>query len=188
MSEQEFLYCLQLAIDRSSKKYVVPPAATRTTTYHDLGQVILHNDMSRTLSDPQNTMPWRRDPRMAIYRNIEDAPVDNGGQGNEGLRSFLVSLASEPEKLDQPATATFFAQEIAKRVFAFLMKEDAVADTSQTLTSIGADSLVAIEIRNWWKQTFGTEISVLELSDAGGSMEQLGALAAQRLKEKHLVK
>ena len=53
---------------------------------------------------------------------------------------------------------------------------------------MGADSLVAIEIRNWWKQTFGVDISALELADASNTMEGLGRLAVQRLTEKYKIK
>jgi len=36
-------------------------------------------------------------------------------------------------------------------------------DGGMTLTDVGVDSLVAIELRNWWKQSLGSDISVLEL-------------------------
>lgn len=186
MTERDFLHGMHLAIERSSKRRVTPNTLDATMAYEDDGLIILHNEMNRSLSDPQNSVPWRRDPRMSVFRNIQEASQSTrSGTGSEGLRSFLVSLLSEPEKLDLPASSTFLAQEISKRVFAFLMKEDATIDVSQTLTSMGADSLVAIEIRNWWKVTLGVEISVLELSDPSNTMERLGALAAQRLREKH---
>lgn len=57
-------------------------------------------------------------------------------------------------------------------------------DLSLTLTATGVDSLVAIEVRNWWKQNLGVDVSVLELM-GGGSVEQLGELAAKRIKEKY---
>lgn len=188
MSEQEFLLSLQLAVERSSKKYVAPEPATKTTAYQDRGQIILHNEMTYALSDAKNTMPWKRDRRMAVFRNNEEAPAQQADQGSGGLRSFLASLATEPEKLDEPTTAQFFAEEIGKRVFAFIMKEDVEVDTSQTLAAIGADSLVAIEMRNWWKQTFGTEITMLELNDASATLQSLGSLAVQRVKQKQAEK
>ena len=188
MTEKEFLACLHLVIQRSSKQFIAPVEASTTTAYEDRGQVVLQNDMTKSLSDAENTIPWRRDPRMSIFRNIQGALEQGAGTGNEGLRSFMVSLSGEPEKLDDPATVTFLAQEISKRISAFLMKEDAALDVTQTLSSMGADSLVAIEIRNWWKQTLGIEISVLELADAGNTMEILGMMAVQRLKERFSLK
>ncbi|KJX94294.1 polyketide synthase like protein [Zymoseptoria brevis] len=188
MSEEEFLIGVQLAIERSSSKYIKPHAArvaSPIVAYHEQSQIILHNDMSIPLSNAENTMPWRRDARMTIYRNSEEVQQQRQEQqSSEGLRSFIASLAVDPELLEDSDTAAFFAREIFKRVLAFLMKDADVLDLSLTLTSVGADSLVAIEIRNWWKQAFGTDVSVLELSDAGMTMEQLGMLAVQRLKEK----
>ncbi|KAH8660627.1 putative polyketide synthase [Xylariales sp. PMI_506] len=184
MTEREFLRCLQLAVERSSSKYVTPIPATSTVAFQEATQVVLYNDTALPLSDPRNTTSWRRDPRLSVFRNHQGGAAQNAEEGSEGLRSFLASLPSEPERLDAPSTVTFFAQEIAKRIFAFLIQEGAEIDTSQTLSSMGADSLVAIEIRNWWKQTLGIEVTALELADASNTMELLGALAVQRLKQK----
>ena len=186
MCEAEFLRCLQLAIERSSSKYAAPVTPTTTVAFRDPSQVTLFNDTALPLADPQNPSPFRRDRRLTVFRNTQDAATVGGKAGSEGLRTFLGSLASEPERLDEPSTTTFLTQEIAKRVFSFLMQEDAVVDGSQTLTSMGADSLVAIEIRNWWKQTLGIEITVLELSDPSRTLDILGELAVQRLKERLL--
>ena len=56
-------------------------------------------------------------------------------------------------------------------------------DGGLTLSAAGVDSLVAIELRNWWKQNLGADVSVLELMD-GGSIRRLGEMAAKRLKER----
>ncbi|KAK5657863.1 hypothetical protein OQA88_2411 [Cercophora sp. LCS_1] len=184
MCEAEFLRCLQLSVERSSIRYVAPVAPTTIVAFRDPSQVMLFNDTALPLSDPQNPLPFRRDRRLTVFRNTQGGASMTGRAGSEGLRTFLGTLASEPERLDEPPTTSFLTQEIAKRVFSFLMREDVAIDGSQTLVSMGADSLVAIEIRNWWKQTLGIEVTVLELSDPGRTMDMLGALAVQRLKEK----
>ncbi len=188
MSEGAFLRSLHLSVEQSAKKYISPVASTSTMVYQDAAQVVLYNETTRSLSDPQNTTSWRRDPRLSVFRNNQGATEEGAEAVNEGLRSFMGLLSSEPEKLNDPATVTFLAQGIAKHVFTFLMKEDVAIDTSQTLTSMGADSLVSIEIRNWWKQALGVEITVLELADKSNTVELLGALAVERLKEKFLIK
>jgi hypothetical protein len=43
------------------------------------------------------------------------------------------------------------------------------------LGDLGMDSLVAIEMRSWWKTTFGFDISVLELLGMG-SLQALRAM------------
>ena len=191
-TEQEFLDTLQLAIARSTG----PPeqqelSSKKTTKYAQPSQIVMHNKMIPPLSDPRNTTPWKSDARMAIYRNTEEAPQSTSSQSKERLGLFLVSLTTDPDQLDEPETPILFAQEIAKRVAAFLMKgdkEDDALDTSLTLSQMGADSLVAIEIRNWWKQTFGMEISTLELNSPGQTFDSLGRLATKRLKEAYILK
>ena len=192
ISEGELLQGLHLTILRSSAKYIAPVKPTSSTAYQDPGQIILYNETSRPLSDPLNTASWRRDPRLSIFRNnqadaLTSSSSSSSNSGSGALRTFMASLAHSPERLNDGSTATFLAQEIAKRIFQFLMIERSAeeeVDTSHTLSSMGADSLVAIEIRNWWRQALGIEITVLELADKGNSLELLGGLAIERLRRK----
>ena len=75
------------------------------------------------------------------------------------------------------------AREIGLKVFNLLLKDAEDLDVDLTLGAVGVDSLMAIELRRWWKQAFALEISVLEIMGSGTIME-LGKVAAQRLKVK----
>jgi aryl carrier-like protein len=133
---------------------------------------------------PENNIIWKRDPRMAIYRNIETVSVQTEATSS-GLKTFLTEVNADPTLLSQPSAAEFLAGEIRDRVATFLMRreDEEPLDLGLTLSESGVDSLVAIEVRNWWKQSLGVEVSVLELKN-GGSMLRLGELAAKRLREK----
>ena len=120
--------------------------------------------------DPQNSIIWKRDPRMAIYRNIENVSTDRGGEAGDGLKHFLSTMTADPSKLDQKASVGLLAREIGNRVSTFLMKGGEDIDLSLTPATIGVDSLITIEVRNWWKQNLGIDVSVLELMN-GGSIE-----------------
>lgn len=119
---------------------------------------------------------------MAIYRNIENVATAQAGEAGDILKHFLSSLTADPSKLNGKASVDLLAQEIGNRVYTFLMKGEEEIDLSMTLATLGVDSLVSIEVRNWWKQNFVIDVSVLELMN-GGSIEQLGELAARSSAE-----
>ncbi|PYI33455.1 hypothetical protein BP00DRAFT_470507 [Aspergillus indologenus CBS 114.80] len=196
-TEQDFLDTLQLTMARSSH---APPCGTEPSgTAAGLGRVfqnpsqvcqVMESRLPITHAD--NHIIWKRDPRMAIYRNIETvtAQAENAPGGSSSmLKVFLAEISADPARLQQPAAAEFLAGELRDRVADFLMRrpEDGAEpfDLGLSLTEVGVDSLVAIELRNWWKQNLAVEVSAFELKN-GGSMLDLGELAARRLREKVL--
>ncbi|KAF4629656.1 hypothetical protein G7Y89_g8490 [Cudoniella acicularis] len=182
ISEQDFLNVLQLAVAPMQ----VSAMQRYNSTYHNPTQYAQIPWCTQSITDPLNNAVWKRDPRMAIYRNIEkamSASSDKGG-ASDVARRLISSLTAEPDKLNDPASADTLSRAIAMRVNTFLMKSDDSSeelDTSQNLAAVGVDSLVAIELRNWWKQTFGVDVSVLELMNAS-SIRALGDLSVERLK------
>jgi aryl carrier-like protein len=188
ITEQDFLDTLQLTIAKSSSPSVSRPARMEDLgtglVFHNPGQVTQMSECQLPIMHPENHIIWKRDPRMAIYRNIETTSTKAETTSN-GLRSFLLEINADSALLQQPAAAEFLARELRDRVAAFLMRQtgEEPLDLGLTLTDVGVDSLVAIEVRNWWKQNLGVEISVLELKN-GGSMLDIGGLAAKKLREK----
>ncbi|EAW17483.1 putative polyketide synthase, partial [Aspergillus fischeri NRRL 181] len=189
ITEQDFLDTLQLTIARSSQAPISSPAAspqsgTTGLQFQNPSQVTQALECRLPIMHPQNNIIWKRDPRMSIYRNIETVAGDNEAT-TSGIKPFLSTVNADPSQLDQPAAAEFLAGEVRDRVATFLMRreDEEPLDLGLTLSAAGVDSLVAIEVRNWWKQNLGVEVSVLELMN-GGSMLRLGELAAKRLREK----
>lgn len=51
------------------------------------------------------------------------------------------------------------------------------------MVQVGLDSSMAIEVRRWWNQVLGFEISILEIMNTG-TIAELGELAADGLKKR----
>lgn len=183
VGEQDFLNVLQLAVTpRLAQK------CERQATYCNPKQLGLIPACKLSITDPSNTTIWKRDARMAIYRNISQVATAAGeSEASDPVRAFMSSLLADPGKLDDPESPELLTLAIGARVSAFVMKDADQLDTAQTLAAAGVDSLVAIELRNWWKLRLGVDVSVLELLN-GGSIRQLGDLAIRHLKAKHCTK
>lgn len=132
------------------------------------------------LSSPESRAFWRKDRRMAIYHNTFEVGLDVMSFNNNRLKSFLAKTKNDPSILKSSETTTFFAKEIGSTLFNFLLKSDEELITSVPLSQLGMDSLVGVEMRSWWRQAFGFDISMLELLGMG-TLDGLGKHAAKGL-------
>jgi aryl carrier-like protein len=116
---------------------------------------------------------------MAAYHNIA---TDNSAAGPsaETLKSHLALAKSNLSLLKSAETSSLFATEIGKKLFDMLLRPYDELNTALPLTDLGLDSLVALELRAWWKQVFGMDITVLEMFGMG-SLDALGQHAADSL-------
>jgi aryl carrier-like protein len=183
LGESELLDFLELSMWASR-----PTSASRAEDikqgWKNTGQIVMGLKSEGDLNDTNTRTNWRRDRRMGFYHNsIEKEDSDRGGS-NE-LKAFLATAEDDPEILTRRESAVYLATEIGKMVYRFMLKPEDDLDISLTLTQIGLDSLMAIELRRWWKLALGPEISVLEIM-AAGSVEAIGSLAAQQLKAMYL--
>jgi len=180
LSERDILESLQIIIARSALPAPLSKP-TRTEAYTNPGQVVLGLRTTMPLADPNNRTVWKRDPRMGAYRDSESLTMSQSSGTDESLKRLLAAVATDPGKLDTNECVDFLAKQIKDRILGFLMTPDGDIDLGATLNEVGIDSLVAIELRNWWGSNLGTEISVLELLNA--TIKQLAQLAVEKLKE-----
>lgn len=135
------------------------------------------------VSGPDSRFAWGKDRRTAIYHNLSDGVSASSSSKNDGLKSFLVTARTNADILNEESTAAFFAQEIGAKLFEFLLKSEEEVNTTVPLARLGLDSLVAVEMRSWWRQAFAFDISVLELLGMG-NLDSLGRFAADGLLKK----
>ena len=132
------------------------------------------------LSSPDSSAKLRKDVRMSVFRNMR-ANTSGSASSTDSLRHFLASAKANPEALRKPESVVLLAQGIGRKLMGLVLRGgDDEVDVTMSPAQLGLDSMVAVEMRAWWKQVFGLNLSVLEMVSMG-SLEALGKLAAEGL-------
>jgi aryl carrier-like protein len=183
----QLLDCLEVILQApriGEAEALVSPSAA----FVEQSQLVLGLRSLTSLSDPNNRQPWKADRRMAIYHNDARSRASSGSKSSSTtkLTSLMNEATSDPKVLSSKATIDRLAEIIARQLFQLLLRpveEDGGVDVSQSLGEAGLDSLVAIEMRAWWKSSFSTDISVLEMLGMP-TLLALGEHAAKSLQKK----
>ncbi|KAF4778667.1 putative KR domain-containing protein [Colletotrichum scovillei] len=159
----------------------------RASFFVNNAQVVIGHRSLTSLSDPANKVPWKEDRRMGYYFNLGNSQKSAASISSEqgALSAFLKSATADISILASSEASVFIARQIAVQLFHLLLKpveNEEEIDVSMSLQDAGLDSLVAVEMRGWWKGVFGFEISVLEMLGMG-SLLALGERAVRGLKE-----
>ncbi|KAL9069203.1 MAG: hypothetical protein Q9157_006247 [Trypethelium eluteriae] len=178
LREPDLLEALQLVIARGSRS--TPSSAG----YMNPAQLVIGLRSTKPLSDPSNRIIWKRDIRMSMYRNSEISSTTASNTENQGLKQFLADVASEPSILNSEAGLDFLTHQIGCKLYAFMLQPEEDVDVKVSLTALGVDSLLAIEIRNWCRQSLGLEMSILEIMSSA-TIEGFGKTVAERLHQKY---
>ncbi|KAI1328458.1 acyl transferase domain-containing protein [Xylariaceae sp. FL0255] len=126
-------------------------------------------------------MVRNRDRRMAVYSN-DGNDEKEGPSSNEPLKDLLSRADADPAILKTDEAAQLLSIEIGKQIADMLLLQSDydITNTNVLLTDLGMDSLVAVELRAWWRQVFRLEISVREMLGKR-SLAALGKFAADGL-------
>lgn len=135
------------------------------------------------LSALNNRTTWKDDRRMAAFWNSEYMSRADALPQTDQLKEFLAEALLDPSSLETSSAAHLLATAIGKTLFGLLMLDVELLDLEQQLDGLGIDSLVSIELRNWFKRKLGVDITVLEILDSANLLV-LGQRVALRLKEK----
>ena len=97
------------------------------------------------------------------------------------MKELLSNASIDPDISIDKSSRDLIAFKIGKKALEFRLRPDEEVDESLSLVQIGIDSLKAIELRRWWKQTFHLGISIFEIMESR-PLEQLGDLTADRIR------
>ncbi|KAI1770343.1 hypothetical protein F4818DRAFT_455735 [Hypoxylon cercidicola] len=188
LGEREFLGFLELSLldSHPAGLSAAAPNSIPPTPWYNSTQVVMGLRSEQDLDDPNNRTMWRRDRRMGIYHNVRVEDSTKASESN-ALQEFLARITDEGEEgkslLREKSSLDFLAYEIGTKIYDFLLKPDEEVDVGLTLAQMGLDSLMAIELRRWFKGAFGLTLSVLEIVGSG-TLAQLAELVAGKLLEK----
>lgn len=182
LDERALLEFLEFAI-LNSKPRNIENRRTRHNPWLNNSHIVMGLRSEIPLDDPANRATWRRDRRMGIYHNIMTQKTVHAPTGGHELKEFLARVVNQPDLLTEKLSKEYLAAEIGKKIFNFNMRSEEDMDVSLSLKYVGLDSLMAIELRRWWKQIFGFEISVLEIMNTG-TIAELGEIAADGLRKR----
>ena len=191
LGESELLDFIELSIltspppSGSANASLSEENAASERNWSNSSQIIMGLRSEGDLNDPETRTNWRRDIRMGFYHNIttKSTHSDEPGSSNR-LKAFLASACDDPKILSKAENVKYLATEIGRRIYGLTMKNEENLDLSLSLTQVGLDSSMAIELRRWWKTALGLEISVLGIM-ATGSIEALGKVAGEQLRARH---
>lgn len=190
LRERDVLDGVELALAKSAPQLSrwLADDASVDGGYVSEGQLCLGLRTTQRLSSVQNNVTWKHDPRMSMYRNLEQASLSTaaaataGGAADDGgLKEFLLAVESEPQLLQDESQTLALAGHIRTTLSGFMIRPAEEMDIHGSLSDLGVDSLVAIELRNWFRRAMALDVSVLEVTQAE-SIGRLAQVAVERMK------
>ncbi|KAF2130682.1 ketoacyl-synt-domain-containing protein [Dothidotthia symphoricarpi CBS 119687] len=182
LCENDFLRSLQLGIRASSAPAPLLPTDL-SSAYVNRAQFVVglgqHPPDARGLG-LKRVKDSHQGPGKRATTQLKDSTEEDG----DVLRRFLEGAKRDPSSLnDELGVTQFLAAQVAECLKGLLIFGDnSSLDLGLGLADLGVDSLVAIELQSWWIESFGTHISILELTKSA-SITDLGKLARCRLLE-----
>ena len=145
----------------------------------DRAQIIIGLDtLAATRARGGDGGPWYQRP---LFSCINALRLTRGGRGSSGdgseTTTDVTATLRAAQTRDEAATAVL--EGLIGKLVAILNLDRASVDTGRPLHAFGLDSLIGIEIRNWFRRFIGSDVAVFEIL-GNTSVADLAAIAAER--------
>lgn len=146
--------------------------------------------ISRELAPPSPEEGSARpiDPRFLVWH----ISTDGGAKGSSSqssltphaeLNQFLDGVRSSPAMVKSTYASDLLAREIGAAMLGLMMRPREDLDVEAPLSTMGIDSLVGLEVRNWIRRTLLIELTVQEIVQAK-NVRELGVLTQKKIAER----
>ncbi|KAJ2982753.1 hypothetical protein NQ176_g1174 [Zarea fungicola] len=187
------MHCIRVAelLDSITAVLKTQPISEGNVMFSNPTQLVNGLRSLTPFSDPSNRVPWKGDRRMSFYFKKpanKDVSTSKAGDSLDQLKQFIAKVSTNPELLSDTETPTFISRHITMylaRLLLMPVENESEIDVNMAIADAGLDSLVAVEMRSWWNNTFGFDIGVLEILSTS-SMLALGCRAIEGMKDKYV--
>lgn len=167
IAEHEVLALLEHFCDKSLP---LNPSQSQIVVGLDLPADIINRGM-----EPSS---WTHEPMFSNLHQMTSSATDsvnNASSSGPTLASRVLASTSLSEATD------VLARGLAERLTTiFSMSQDGF-DLNQPLHTYGVDSLIAVELRNWFLKTLKVDLAIFEIS-GGATAVTLGRTAAEKMR------
>ena len=147
-----------------------------TTSQIVMGLELPEDIISRGI-DP---VGWMKEPMFSNLYQMGTANAADSSSSNARVKG--PDLTKQLEGADSlPDAADIVANGIAAKVCRVLSLSQDTFDTAQPLHTYGVDSLIAVEMRNWFIQILKVDVAVFEIL-GGATAGTLGRTVAEKLR------
>ncbi|KAJ5895501.1 hypothetical protein N7495_007192 [Penicillium taxi] len=122
------------------------------------------------------------DIRVSSFANYEKTESMTKIDKTDEIRNYFAHVERHVELLDDPETKLRITRELGKSIYSYKGQYQEMTDEEMSATIL--DSLISIEIRNWFRRKLSLEITLTEISRAG-NVGALSELTIAKLKARN---
>lgn len=137
---------------------------------------------TKPVSDSSVAPIWLKEARFDFWTNVLSESEFAGSKTSGKLKDLISAIAKDPKVLDRSETEQKITDEIGSMIATQMgCPEDM---TGEDRAKIAVDSLMTIEIRNWFRRHIGVDISLIDISNSE-TVAGLGKTTMRVLRTKY---